>query len=314
MNKFIIILVVVLIIITYFSFKQKPITIFNSYYVKGYNDLKYRSSFNYTQAGITKIIIKTSWHKRESLPEKMISALKISEELNPDYTLYYFDNDEIDQFMSDFSPVVFNYYRKLVPGAFKADLFRACCLYRFGGCYSDIGHIMLKPFDMICGDANIVLVSDYKVYDVGLFVIKNVNYTGIHNALMCCVKEHPFFKALIDKTCENIANNYYGENPLDITGPTMIGKVFNCYFGNKCDYINENIMKYGISDYNCDKCKIKILKLTAKLYVPKFTFYIQDIHGNDLVRTKFDNYYEVMYHSKKTPKYGELWDKRKVYK
>ena len=93
----------------------------------------------------------------------------------------------------------------------------------------------------------------------------------------------------------------------------MLGKVFNCYFVNKCDNINKNIMIFGTTDYNCKKCKVKILKFVKKLYIYKNTFFIQDYDGNDLVQTKFDDYYYVMYSSKKTPRYNELWLDKKIY-
>ena len=183
-------------------------------------------------------------------------------------------------------------------------------LYKYGGCYSDIGHIMLRPFYDICGDANIVLVNDNKITNMILFDTYTF-YTGIHNALMCSVKEHPFFKKIIDKICENITNNYYGESALDVTGPMMIGKIFNCYFANTCNYINENMMIYWTTDYKCKKCKVKILKFVKQLY--NIHCIIQDYNGDDLVHTKFDDYYYIMYHSANKSQYGELWSNKKIY-
>ena len=107
---------------------------------------------------------------------------------------------------------------------------------------------------------------------------------------MCTTKEHPFFKAIIEKTCENITNGYYGENSLDITGPMMIGKVFNCYFGNKCNFVNENNLVYGTNDYSCDRCKIKMLKFVGKPYLFRDTYFIED-QNKTLIQTKFDDYF-----------------------
>ena len=310
MERVIVLCFVILFLVYYFI--KKPIILYRPYEVYGYTQLKQNKS-GYTEGGIPKIIIKTSFHKRERLPLQIISSLEETKRLNPGYTIYYFDNDDINAFMNDFSPDMFELYKKLVPGAFKADLFRVCGLYYYGGCYSDIGHIPLVSFDTICQDANIVLVSDAKVFDFDLYKQHNIHFTGIHNALMCSVPKHGFFKALIDKITENIANDYYGENSLDVTGPTIIGKVFNCYFEKQCDYINKDIMVYGTTDYGCKKCKVKILKLTRKIFEFKDTFYIQDYNNTDLIQTKFDDYYYVMYRASKTPRYTELWDKRQIY-
>ena len=94
----------------------------------------------------------------------------------------------------------------------------------------------------------------------------------------------------------------------------MIGKVFNCYFTKICDSINKNILIYGTTDYNCNQCKIKILKFVRKIFDFNDTFYIQEIDGTDLVQTKFDDYYHIMYDSVKTPTYSVLWKNKKVYK
>ena len=305
-----ILLILVLIVALILVVSRKPVINKMAYSVGGYSELKKQDG---KWSGIPKIIIKTSWQKRDSMPQQIIDALETTIRLNPGYTLYYFDNDDVDLFMKDFSQHVYDCYEKLVPGAFKADLFRVCFLYRYGGCYSDIGHVPLVGFDEICENADIVLVSDQNITQLPFMDYKNT-FSGIHNALMCSVPAHPFFEKVIEKTISNITNEYYGESPLDITGPIMIGKVFNCYFGNVCNYVNENRLVYGITKYNCDKCAVKMLKFVSKPLKRTDTFYITDTDDKELVQTKFDNYYYVMYTSKKTPRYGKLWDQKKVFK
>ena len=305
MKYFILILVLVLVIL---FFKPPNKVVYQPYNIKGYLDLKQDKNTFYTTGGITKIIIKTSWHKRDSFPLPMIDALEQTKQLNQDYELYYFDNDEVDQFMKDIE--LYDVYDQIVPGAFKADLFRICLLYVYGGCYSDIGHIPLVSFNEICGDGNIVLVSDYKYFKMPLLPSINYEYYGIHNALMCTVPESPFFKVLIDKTVSNIVNRYYGDNDFDITGPVMIGKMFNYYFENK--YVHENLMKHGTTDYN--GCKVKILKMMYYYNSVGKTWHICDENEKKLIQTKFNDYYHVMYKSGKKLTYHELWDRREVYK
>jgi len=303
---FMFILVLIIILVLFRKSLYKPTINLKKYDIDGYNELKNYTVTNYTEGGIPKIIIKTSWHKRENIPIQIIDCLEATKNLNPDYNVYYFDDDEVIQFMKEFSEEAYQMYMKLVPGAFKADFFRVCILYKYGGCYSDIGHFFLKPLDEICEDANIVLVGDAKDFDVGIFRTDNVYYTGIHNAFMCSVPEHGFFKAIIYKIIENISINYYGESSLDITGPTMIGKLFNCYFSDKCNMVNKNMLVYGINDYSkntCVNCKVKMLKLYQKIYDLKDTFYIVDQENTPLIQTKFDDYYYVMYNSVKKSKY-----------
>ena len=97
------IIIFILILLFVYLLPRKKKTVYRSYMVKGYIDLQNERSFDVTSGGITKIIIKTSWHKRSSMPLQMIKALEKTKQLNPGYTVYYFDNDEVDEFMKDFS-------------------------------------------------------------------------------------------------------------------------------------------------------------------------------------------------------------------
>ena len=296
-----IILIIFLVII--FNYKKK--IEYSKYSVKGYSDLKNDSSTSLTPGGIPKIIIKTSWQTRDHMPVQMINALKRTRSLNPDYQLYYFDNLECDEFMKDYSPRVFEAYNKVIPGAFKADLFRVCILEKYGGCYSDIGHIPLVSFNEINGSENIVLVKDEK----HMHFIK-IDYAGIHNALMCSVKNHGFFKTVIDKTCENIENEYYGESSLDVTGPMMIGKQFNCYFIYNCSKKNNNLINPG--DFVYRDTKVRFLTLSFHLLKFKRGFYIY-LGDKPVIDTKFNDYYNVMYKSKNTIGYKKLWKSKQIY-
>ena len=303
-------LIIILLLLLILLFNRSPFLSLTNKFIKSYSDLL-KDNFDYTPGGIPKIIIKTSWQSRNEMPKQMIDALNKTNVLNPDYQLYYFDNTDVIEFMKDYSPRAFAAYNKIIPGAFKADLFRICVLEKYGGCYSDIGHVPENniTFNEICGDVNIVLVLDNRITILPNSEIPH-EYTGVHNALMCSTKNHGFFKLLVDKTCENIENGYYGNGPLDVTGPMMIGKQFNCYFADICDYINKNIMNYGYTDYNCDNCKIKILKLAL---LPPATLFILDSNNKKLIKTKFDDYFNIMYTSKKQKHYGELWALKQIY-
>jgi hypothetical protein len=307
------IIFILLFVIFSILWKRRNIIKYTNYSIKGYSDLQ-QDTWSFTPNGIPKIIIKTSWHTRSKMPVQIIEVLEQTRLLNPEYQVYYFDNSESDQFMKDYSPQVYLNYLKIIPGAFKADLFRICILEKYGGCYSDIGHLMYVPFNEICGDANIVLVCDDKIIMVNNTKLTRVGgYSGIHNALMCTIPDHGFFKQLIKTTCQNIEKNYYGENSLDVTGPVMIGKQFNCYFAGVCDNINKDIMNYGYTDYSCDNCRLKILKFVILPLKGNDTFFIMDSKNKILIKTKFDNYYNVMYTSKKSLRYGELWDLKRIY-
>ena len=62
---------------------------------------------------------------------------------NPNYSYFFFDSLDRKNFIKDnFPSYVFKMYNKLIPGAYKADLWRYCVLYKYGGCYIDV---MISP-------------------------------------------------------------------------------------------------------------------------------------------------------------------------
>ena len=151
-----IILLITLVLIIILLFIRKK-SFFNNIVLNNYQDLLSSNITEYTPGGIPKIIIKTSW--QTNLPGNILKIFDDTLKLNNSYKLYYFDDSECEKFLQNFSERALKAYKKIIPGAYKADLFRYCFLYKYGGCYSDIGHVMLKPFDEICGYYNMILIK-----------------------------------------------------------------------------------------------------------------------------------------------------------
>lgn len=62
---------------------------------------------------------------------------------------FYLDSD-IEAFLSThFPPEVKEAYDALIPGAFKADLFRYCVLFVYGGVYADVDVILESKLDVV---------------------------------------------------------------------------------------------------------------------------------------------------------------------
>lgn len=284
------------------------------YTYKGYTSLlKDYENCTYTSGGIPKIIFKTSWQKRNRFPKEITVVLNNTIIMNPDYNLYYFDDDEVNIFMKSYSARAHAAYNKIVPGAFKADLFRYCILEKYGGCYSDIGHILQRPFDTICGNNKLVLVKD--LFD-----------TGIHNALICCTPHHPFIIKLVEQCIKNIESSYYGYCALSITGPVLAGNMFHKFYYNTLDALSltdnesENILKkendklmFNKYIIPGDSNGIRMLKLEiiGEEKERNDNKYIIDVNNNIFIETKFKNYYNIMY--SKQPYYDDYWTSKTVY-
>ena len=138
---------------------------------------------------------------------------------NPEFTHHLFDDNECREFIEKhFSPQILDAYDRLIPGAYKADLWRCCVLYVHGGIYLDIKYQCVDGFKLIALTEKEYFVRDRKYDEI-----------GIYNALMVCKPDNPILLKCIDKIVENVNTKFYGKNPLQPTGPQLLNKFFTPY-------------------------------------------------------------------------------------
>lgn len=94
---------------------------------------------------IPKVIIQT-YHKKERIPQKVYDNIR---EYAPNYKHIVYDDEEIIEFLkNNFKDDVVKTFNNL-KGAHKADLFRYCYLYKYGGIYMDIKTELIRPLSEI---------------------------------------------------------------------------------------------------------------------------------------------------------------------
>lgn len=106
-------------------------------------------------------------------------------------------------------------YEKIIPYAYKADLARYLLLYKIGGWYFDITIRVINGVS-VGDDIDFVTFFDFPQYS-------NVSY-ACNNAIIYAKKKSIILEDLINKVYFNVKNEYYGKNPLYITGPIQLGK------------------------------------------------------------------------------------------
>lgn len=143
---------------------------------------------------------------------------------NPEYNYHYYTGAKSREFIADyFDATVLEAYDNLVPGAFKADLWRYCALYHYGGVYIDIKMYPKLKLDQIINDEDeLILVRDLKLRTGS----KSEEKPSIFNAFMAVKPRHPFIKLLIDKVIENVQRRALLKC-LEITGPDMIRDILD---------------------------------------------------------------------------------------
>lgn len=105
--------------------------------------------------------------------------------------------------------------------AFKADLFRYYLLYEYGGWYSDLNNIFLG------NKINTEFLDFYAFKDD---VPGSSVPESFQNSILYAKKNNKIIKQALEMSIENVLNCYYGDHPLEVTGPSVIGKaVYDTY-------------------------------------------------------------------------------------
>lgn len=212
-------------------------------------------------------------------------------EMNPDFSIIWFSNENCDSFMKKyFKGAICDCYNLLKPSAYKADLWRLCILYKFGGFYVDA---FCRPFmsieKMIQGcNCNFISVLD-----------SSFSKSGIHNGFIVSIKKHPFLKQGIRDIVNNVKKRYYGFCPLSITGPVCLLKSI------KKVLKSEKEPKIGFNNHSL-----------FPFYLFRFQYGpYQNVYKND--KKIFCKYFSFLYYLYRkiffSTTYTKLWKARKVY-
>jgi mannosyltransferase OCH1-like enzyme len=156
-----------------------------------------------------------TWHTKD-LPPYMKKCVQTIKDCNPEFKHFLYDDQECRDFISrNFDVEVLYAYDSLIPGAYKADLWRYCVLYKYGGVYIDIKYQCANGFKLIQ-----LTDQEYYVKD------REQNRNGIYNAFMVCKAGEHIMEKCINQVVENVRNRFYGKSALDITGPNMMTSLF----------------------------------------------------------------------------------------
>ena len=147
------------------------------------------------------------------LPPRMRKCVNKLIKNNPEFTHRLYDDNDCRQFIKDNFPLnVVQAFDKLIPGAYKADLWRYCVLYIHGGIYLDIKYGCVNNFKLIELTTKEHVVKDQKLNGV----------TGIYQALMVHKPYSQILHKCISKIVNHASSGYYGHNALMVTGPHLM--------------------------------------------------------------------------------------------
>jgi mannosyltransferase OCH1-like enzyme len=196
---------------------------------------------------------------------------------NPEFEYFLYDDKMCREFIqTHFGSNELYAFDSLIPGAYKADLWRYCVLYIYGGVYMDIKLNTVQNFKL----KSIIHEECFPID------INNANNKGIWQGFLICKPQNEILKHCIDEIIKNVKQCYYGDTCLSVTGPGLVYNALIRY---------NNIKLYNNS-------KVKLVRKT-RLYL---------IYNNKPIIQFYDGYGK----DKKIlgPPYGTLWQKRMIYK
>jgi mannosyltransferase OCH1-like enzyme len=211
------------------------------------------------------------------LPENMRKAVNTLKTQNSEFTHYLYDDNMCREFIkNNFNHDVLYAFDKLTPTAYKADLWRYCVLYIYGGIYLDIKYNCINNFKLIN-----LTDREYWVRDRNI----NTGAHGIYQALLICLPNNEILFKSIYKIVENVKNNFYGSVKggfLMVTGPLLMSNFFS----------QKEILTFELN-YNDSGTYIN--------------------YNNAHILKEYDNYREEQKKTQIALYYADMWNSNNVY-
>lgn len=224
-------------------------------------------------------IIQTWCTKNTSTEFKSLSKTWITK--NPHYSYFLYDDDECEKFIKKyFDDRVYSAYIRIIPGAFKADLFRYCFLYIYGGIYVDIDTICINPIDLFLNkDVEFITPID----------LNTPMYIGTHNlfnAFIGSIPKHPILLDCINRVVYNVENDINPVSKLDFAGPGLLGRAVNKFLGN--NETSTFIGKEGL--HNDNKIRLLHFEIGCEyVYIDERCVLFQNKNGNEKIQKIYIN-------------------------
>jgi mannosyltransferase OCH1-like enzyme len=192
---------------------------------KIYNEINKKLKIAYPLKTNYNIVIPTNifqtWHTK-FLPPLMIKSMSTIQRLNPRFKYFLYDDNDCREFIkTHFKPDVLWAYDSLIPGAYKADLWRYCVLYEYGGVYADVDTLCLGKLDDFIGSNSAVFLVDFNSN-------KEEGCHNLANGFIAIEPRSPIMKECILRVVHNVENNIvYSNRILDFSGPGVLGRSVN---------------------------------------------------------------------------------------
>ena len=176
--------------------------------------------------GIPKIIFRT-WHTKKISQKMFDNAHSTWLKQNPDYKMYWYDLEECGVFLKKINPEIYDVWANVKPLAFKADLWRVCVIYEYGGVYVDATSKPYVKLDKIIEEC----FKNNQNIKHKLISAKEPFNMGVHNGVIISTPKNPVLKKYMDDIVYNINNKKIDIHPHSLCGPFQYEKTLQSIFG-----------------------------------------------------------------------------------
>lgn len=167
-----------------------------------------------------------------------------------DFNYYFYDDNACDIFMKQyFDNNIYTAYSKLPISVMKADLWRYCVIYKYGGIYADTDTIRKVDPNIFITDSLLMIVPENSVH--------------LCQWIFSAPPNSPILKSVIDLSVERILSqkDFKGEHLVhNLTGPAVFTDGIEKYlkennkptFNNKKEYYkypDTNLLRVFNADY-----------------------------------------------------------------
>jgi mannosyltransferase OCH1-like enzyme len=249
----------------------------NSIIINEYNKINIPFLLKDSYDSIIPLNIYQTWFTKNLQP-KMKENCENLQRINSEFSYYLYDDNDCYEFIkNNFDSNVLYAYNSLIPGAYKADLWRLCILYINGGIYLDIKFKCVNNFKLIA-------------FTEKEFFLRDKNPVDVYNGLIISKPKNEILLKAIYKIVENVQNKNYGKNCLEPTGPHLLGNFFSQNEKNNMEICFDYTLIEGFfSDY-----------------------YI--LYNNQIVLNYFKEYRDEQFKTQTIPHYSVCWVENNIYK
>jgi len=198
---------------------------------------------------IPKNIFQTHKSKKYICSKQSLHNAVNSWQKHTDFKYHFYTDDQCEQFIKDnFDESVYKAYMRLPLAVMKADLWRYCIIYYYGGIYADI--------DTICKVNPNIFIND------SLLTIVPENSIHLCQWVFSAQKGSPFLKSVIDLSVERILTikEIKGEHIIhQLTGPGvftdgiedyLLKKNYPVFPSNRKNYYNYSKQELKVFNYD----------------------------------------------------------------